>query len=37
VTGVQHLADFALQVPTVAISVAVGILLTEHWQRDRVT
>ena len=37
VTGVQHLADFALQVPTVAISVAAGILLTEHWQRDRVT
>jgi hypothetical protein len=31
VTGLQNLADFALQVPTVALAIAAGIILGQHW------
>lgn len=37
VTGLQNLADFALQVPTVALAIAVGVIVTEHWLRRPVT
>ncbi len=30
VTGLQHLADFGLQVPTVALAIALGVILTSH-------
>lgn len=33
VTGLQNLADFALQVPTVALALASGVILTDHWPR----
>ena len=33
VTGLQNLADFALQVPTVALALASGVILTDHWSR----
>jgi uncharacterized membrane protein YjjP (DUF1212 family) len=32
-TGLQNLADFGLQVPTVALAIAVGVIATEHWSR----
>jgi uncharacterized membrane protein YjjP (DUF1212 family) len=34
VTGLRNLADFGLQVPTVALAIAVGVLATEHWSRS---
>ena len=34
VTGLRNLADFALQVPTVALAIAVGVIATEHWTRE---
>jgi uncharacterized membrane protein YjjP (DUF1212 family) len=33
ITGLRNLADFGLQVPTVALAIAVGVLVTEHWSR----
>ena len=33
VTGLQNLADFALQVPTVALALAAGVILSDHWLR----
>ena len=33
VTGLQNLSDFALQVPTVALSIAAGVILSDHWLR----
>ena len=35
VTGLQNLSDFALQVPTVALSIAAGVILSDHWLRHR--
>ncbi|MGN6130200.1 MAG: hypothetical protein ACTHOK_07645, partial [Nocardioidaceae bacterium] len=35
VTGLQHLVDFGIQVPTVALSMALGILATSRRLRDR--
>lgn len=35
VTGLQHLVDFGIQVPTVALSMALGILATSPRLRDR--
>ncbi|MEV0283285.1 MULTISPECIES: threonine/serine exporter family protein [unclassified Kribbella] len=34
VTGLENLADFALQVPTVALAIAAGVILSDHWQRQ---
>jgi uncharacterized membrane protein YjjP (DUF1212 family) len=31
VSGVQNLADFGLQVPTVALALALGVILSERW------
>jgi uncharacterized membrane protein YjjB (DUF3815 family) len=33
VTGLQNLSDFALQVPTVALAIAAGVILSDHWVR----
>lgn len=33
VTGLRNLADFGLQVPTVALAIAVGVIVTDHWSR----
>ncbi len=35
VTGLRNLAEFGLQVPTVALAIAVGVLATERWSRKR--
>ena len=32
-TGLRNLADFGLQVPTVALAIAVGVIVTDHWSR----
>ena len=34
VSGVQDIAEFGLQVPTVAIAIGVGVTLTNRWRRD---
>jgi len=31
VSGLQNLGDFALQVPTVALALAIGVIATQHW------
>ena len=36
-TGLRNLADFGMQVPTVALAIAVGVLATEHWSRAHET
>jgi hypothetical protein len=36
VSGIQNLADFALQVPTVAIAIAVGVIISDRWRRGPV-
>ncbi|MFI6832572.1 threonine/serine exporter ThrE family protein [Kribbella sp. NPDC050241] len=36
VTGLQNLADFALQVPTVALAIAAGVILSDHSRRHHV-
>lgn len=33
VTGLQNLSDFALQVPTVALALGAGIILSDRWAR----
>jgi uncharacterized membrane protein YjjB (DUF3815 family) len=33
VTGLQNLGDFALQVPTVALAIATGVIVSDHWVR----
>lgn len=33
VSGLQNLTEFALQVPTVALAIASGILVSQHWRR----
>ena len=37
VSGLRNLADFALQVPTVAVAIAIGVLLTEPWRRSGIS
>lgn len=37
VTGLRNLADFGLQVPTVALSIAFGVLVADAWERWRAT
>ncbi|MDH2415996.1 threonine/serine exporter family protein [Nocardioides sp. CER19] len=32
VSGIQNLADFGLQVPTVALALALGVLVTDWWR-----
>jgi hypothetical protein len=32
VTGLENLADFALQIPTVALALAAGVILSDYWQ-----
>ena len=32
-TGLQNLSDFALQVATVALGLAAGVILSDHWLR----
>ena len=32
ISGLQNLADFALQVPTVALALAAGVILSDHWR-----
>ncbi len=32
VSGLQDLGDFALQVPTVALALAIGVIATQHWR-----
>jgi hypothetical protein len=34
ISGLQDLADFALQVPTVALAIAIGVIATDHWLRS---
>jgi uncharacterized membrane protein YjjB (DUF3815 family) len=34
VTGLRNLVDFGMQVPTVALAIAVGVIATEHWARE---
>ncbi|RYP86855.1 threonine/serine exporter family protein [Nocardioides guangzhouensis] len=34
VTGLQSLADFALQVPTVALALAAGVIVSDAWRRE---
>lgn len=31
ISGLQNLGDFALQVPTVALALAIGVIGTERW------
>lgn len=31
VSGLQNLGDFALQVPTVALAIAIGVIATDRW------
>ena len=33
VTGLQNLSDFALQVPTVALALAAGVIVSDRWLR----
>ncbi len=33
VTGLQNLGDFALQVPTVALAIAAGVIISDRWLR----
>lgn len=33
VSGLQNLGDFALQVPTVALAIAAGVIAAERWHR----
>ena len=33
VSGLKDLADFGLQVPTVALAIAIGVIATERWVR----
>lgn len=33
-SGVHDIAEFGLQVPTVAIAIGVGVTLTNRWRRD---
>jgi len=33
VTGLQNLSDFALQVPTVALAIAAGVIVSDRWVR----
>ena len=35
ITGLENLADFALQVPTVALALAAGVILSDYWQLRR--
>jgi uncharacterized membrane protein YjjB (DUF3815 family) len=32
ISGLQNLGDFALQVPTVALALAIGVIATQHWR-----
>jgi uncharacterized membrane protein YjjB (DUF3815 family) len=32
ISGLRNLADFALQVPTVALAIAIGVIATERWR-----
>ena len=32
ISGLQDLSDFALQVPTVALALAIGVIATERWR-----
>ncbi|MCP3420975.1 hypothetical protein [Nocardioides pinisoli] len=32
VSGVHDLADFGLQVPTVALAIALGVVLSDTWR-----
>ena len=32
-TGLQNLSDFALQVPTIALAIAAGVILSDRWVR----
>ena len=32
ISGLQNLGDFALQVPTVALALAIGVIATERWR-----
>ena len=34
VSGVQDIAEFGLQLPTVAIAIGVGVVLTNRWRSD---
>ena len=34
VSGVHDIAEFGLQVPTVAIAIGAGVTLTTRWRRD---
>src|SRR5262249_11366889 len=36
VSSLQDLADFGLQVPTVALALALGVILSDHWRRTPV-
>jgi uncharacterized membrane protein YjjB (DUF3815 family) len=33
VSGLRNLADFGLQVPTVALAIAIGVIATDRWAR----
>jgi len=33
ISGLRDLADFALQVPTVALAIAIGVVATDRWAR----
>jgi hypothetical protein len=37
VSGLRNLADFAMQVPTVAVAIAIGVLLTGPWRRGGIS
>lgn len=37
VSGLRNLGDFALQVPTVAVAIAVGVLLTGPWRHSEIS
>jgi uncharacterized membrane protein YjjB (DUF3815 family) len=34
ISGIQDLAEFGLQVPTVAIAIGAGVTLTNRWRHD---
>jgi hypothetical protein len=36
VSGLQNLADFALQIPTVAVAIAIGVIVSDRWRHRRV-
>lgn len=37
ITGLRNLVDFGLQVPTVALSIAFGVIVADRWERWRAT